>query len=315
MGPYLLQRVVQALVVLFVVSTLTFVMVSLAPGGPEVMMTMESTPEQREALRHQLGLDQPLVVRFVKWTASAVRADFGRSFSDRRRVNEVIRERLPNTLLLGGTALGLSIMIGIPAGILSATRRYSIADHTVTFFSFIGVSIPAFWFAILLILFFTVRLDWLPASGLATPGAPFSLGDRLVHLILPALVLATATLPNLVRFMRSALIEEIGQDYVRTARAKGLPGQRVLSRHAVRNALIPVVTVLGVLVPRLVGGAVITETIFGWPGMGQLAVGATIGRDYPLIMGLTVVVAIVVILSNLVVDLAYGWLDPRITYG
>jgi peptide/nickel transport system permease protein len=314
-GRYLVERAIQALVVLLVVSTLTFVMVSLAPGGPAIMMTMESTPDQREALAHQLGLDQPLVVRYVKWIGSAVRADFGRSFGDRRRVNEVILERLPNTLLLSGTAFALSILIGIPAGIISATRRYTLSDHAVTFFSFIGVSIPAFWFAILLILLFTVQLNWLPASGLATPGAPFSLADRLSHLALPATVLATATLPNLVRFMRSALIEEIGQDYVRTARAKGLPNRLVLSRHAIRNALIPVVTVLGVLVPRLVGGAVITETIFGWPGMGQLAVSSTIGRDFPLVMAITVVVAIVVILSNLLVDLAYGWLDPRITYG
>ncbi len=314
MGRYLLERAAQALVVLLVVSTLTFVMVTLAPGGPEIMMTMESTPEQREALAHQLGLDQPLLVRYVKWMGSAVRADFGRSFNDRRKVNEVIRERLPNTLLLGGTALALSILVGIPAGIISATRRYSSADHVVTFFSFVGLSIPAFWVAILLILLFTVRLNWLPASGMATPGTPFLLADRVAHLVLPALVLATTTLPNLSRFMRSALIEEIGQDYVRTARAKGLPGRQVLSRHAIRNALIPVVTLLGIIVPRLVGGAVITETIFGWPGMGQLAVGATIGRDFPLIMGLTVVVAIVVIVSNLLVDLAYGWLDPRITY-
>ncbi len=300
--------------VLFVVSTLTFMMVSLAPGGPEIMMTMEMTPEQQDALRRQLGLDQPMAVRFVKWTASAMRADFGRSFSDRRRVNEVIAERLPNTLLLGGTALALSILIGVPAGIISATRRYSVTDHTVTFASFIGVSIPVFWLAIILILVFAVRLDWLPASGMATIGAPYSLADRLAHLLMPAVVLATATLPNLVRFMRSALIEEIGQDYVRTARAKGLMPHRVLSHHAVRNALIPVVTVLGVLIPRLVGGAVITETIFGWPGMGQLAVASATGRDFPTVMGLTVVVAIVVIITNLIVDLAYGWLDPRITY-
>jgi peptide/nickel transport system permease protein len=313
-GRYLLERAAQALVVLLVVSTLTFIMVTLAPGGPEIMMTMESTPDQREALAHQLGLDQPLPVRYVKWMASAVRADFGRSFGDRRRVNEVIWERLPNTLLLGGTALALSFLVGIPAGIVSATRRYSSADHAITFFSFIGLSIPVFWFAILMILLFTVRLNWLPASGMATPGIPFALGDRVTHLILPALALATTTLPGLSRFMRSSLIEEIGQDYVRTARAKGLPARRVLSRHAIRNALIPVVTLLGITVPRLVGGAVITETIFSWPGMGQLAVAATIGRDFPLIMGLTVVVAIVVLLSNLLVDLAYGWLDPRITY-
>ena len=301
--------------VLFVVSTLTFVMVNLAPGGPAIMMTMEMAPEQQDALRRQLGLDQPMAVRFVKWTASAMRADFGRSFSDRRRVNEVIVERLPNTLLLGGTALALSILIGVPAGIISATRRYSVTDHTVTFASFIGLSIPVFWLAIILILVFAVRLDWLPASGMATIGAPYSLADRLAHLMMPAVVLATATLPNLVRFMRSALIEEIGQDYVRTARAKGLMARRVLSHHAVRNALIPVVTVLGVLIPRLVGGAVITETIFGWPGMGQLAVASATGRDYPMVMALTVVVAIVVIITNLMVDLAYGWLDPRITYG
>ncbi|MDR7521819.1 MAG: ABC transporter permease [Armatimonadota bacterium] len=315
MSRYLLQRAAQALVVLFVVSTITFVMVSLAPGGPAIMTTMETTPEMREAHRRRLGLDQPLPVRFVKWTAAAVRADFGRSFNDGRRVGEVIRERLPNTLLLGGAALLLSVLIGIPAGIVSATRRASPVDYTVTFLSFIGVSIPAFWFAILLILLFSVRLDWLPASGMATIGAPFSLADRLLHLIMPAFVLATATMPGLVRFMRSALLEELGQDYVRTARAKGLAGRRVLTRHAIRNALIPVVTILGVLIPRLVGGAVITETIFGWPGMGQLAVASTVGRDYPLVMGLTVVVAIVVVFSNLVVDLAYGWLDPRITYG
>jgi peptide/nickel transport system permease protein len=314
-GRYLVERASQALVVLLVVSTLTFVMVSLAPGGPEIMMTMESTPDQREALARQLGLDQPLAVRYLKWIGSALRADFGRSFGDRRKVNEVILERLPNTLLLSGTALVLSILIGIPAGVVSATRRYTLSDHTVTFFSFIGVSIPVFWFAILLILLFTVHLGWLPASGMATPGAPFSLLNRLSHLVLPATVLATATLPNLVRFMRSALIEELGQDYVRTARAKGLPNRLVLSRHAIRNAMIPVVTVLGVLIPRLVGGAVITETIFGWPGMGQLAVSSTIGRDYPMVMAITVVVAVVVIVSNLLVDLAYGWLDPRITYG
>jgi peptide/nickel transport system permease protein len=314
-GRYLLDRTFQAVIVLLVVSTLTFAMISLAPGGPAIMMTMESTPEQREALARQLGLDQPLLVRYFKWIASALRADFGRSFGDRRKVNEVILERLPNTLLLGGSALILSILIGIPAGVISATRRYSVVDHVVTFFSFIGVSIPAFWFAILLILVFTVHLDWLPASGLATPGMPFSLVNRLAHLILPATVLATATLPNVVRFMRSALIEEIAQDYVRTARAKGLQERQVVLRHALRNALIPVVTVLGVLIPRLAGGAVITETIFGWPGMGQLAVTSTIGRDYPMVMAITVVVAVVVILSNLLVDVTYGWLDPRITYG
>ncbi|MCL6552278.1 MAG: ABC transporter permease [Firmicutes bacterium] len=315
MSRYLVQRAAQAVVVLLVVSTLTFGMVNLAPGGPAIMMTMEMTPEQQDALRRQLGLDQPLVVRYLKWIGAALRADLGRSFNDRRRVSEVIRERLPLTLLLGGTALAVSLVLGIPAGVISATRRYSLADHTVTFFSFIGVSIPAFWLAIILILVFSVWLRWLPASGVATAGAGFSLVDRLAHLALPTVVLATVILPSITRFTRSALVEELGQDYVRTARAKGLPEPRVLTRHALRNALIPVVTVLGLLIPRLVGGAVITETIFGWPGMGQLAVASAVGRDYPIVMGVTVMVAIVVTVSNLAVDLVYGWLDPRITYG
>ncbi len=314
MSRYLLQRVAQALVVLVVVSTLTFAMVHLAPGGPAIMMTMEMTPEQQEALRRQLGLDQPLLVRYVKWVGAALRADLGRSFNDRRRVAEIIRERLPLTLVLGGAALVVSLAVGIPAGVISATRRYSLTDHVVTFFSVVGVSIPAFWLATLLILVFSVWLRWLPASGVATVGAGFSLADRLSHLVLPTVVLATVILPNITRFTRSALAEELGQDYVRTARAKGLPEPHVLTRHALRNALIPTVTVLGLLIPRLVGGAVITETIFGWPGMGQLAVASAIGRDYPVVMAVTVVVAIVVTASSLAVDLVYGWLDPRITY-
>ncbi len=314
MSAYIARRLGHAFVVLFVVSALTFALVNLAPGGPAIMTTMQTTLEQREVLRVRLGLDRPLVVRFGKWVWAVARGDFGRSFNDGRPVMEVIGERLPPTVLLGGAALLCSLLIGIPAGVFSATHRYSGYDHAVTFFSFVGVSIPAFWFAIMLILVLSVQLRWLPSSGMATIGAPYSSLDRAVHLLMPTVVLATVSLPQLVRFTRSALLEVLSQDFVRTARAKGLWERHVLYRHALRNALIPVVTIVGILVPRLVGGAVITETIFGWPGMGQLAVASAVGRDYPLVMGITVVVAAVVIAANLAVDLAYGWLDPRIRY-
>ena len=314
MTAYVLRRLVHALLVLFVVSVLTFALVNLAPGGPAIMTTMETTVEQREAHRVRLGLDRPLHVRLGKWLLATARGDFGRSFNDGRPVMEVIGERLPATLLLGGTALAVSLAAGIPAGVLSATHRYSAYDHSVTFLSFVGVSIPAFWLAIMLILLFSVELRWLPGSGMATIGAGFSLSDRALHLILPALVLATTALPQLLRFTRSAMLEVLSQDFVRTARAKGLPRRQVLYGHAFRNSLIPVVTIVGLLIPRLVGGAVITESIFGWPGMGQLAVASAIGRDFPLVMGVTVIVALAVILTNLGVDLAYGWLDPRVHY-
>jgi len=314
MSLYLARRFVHAILVLFVVSVLTFALVNLAPGGPAIMTTMETTVEQREAHRIRLGLDKPIHVRFGKWLLATFRGDFGRSFNDGRPVLEVLGERLPPTLLLGAATLLVSLAAGVPIGVFSATHRYSPYDHTVTLFSFFGVSVPAFWLAIMLILLFSVELRWLPSSGIATIGTPFSIMDRLQHMIMPVVVLATVTLPQLVRFTRSALLEVLSQDYVRTARAKGMREPRVLFRHALRNALIPVATVLGLLIPRLLGGAVITETIFGWPGMGQLAVTSAIGRDYPLIMGVTVIVAAVVIAANLAVDLAYGWLDPRIRY-
>lgn len=314
MSAFIVRRLGHASVVLLVVSVFTFLLVNLAPGGPALMTTLQTTPQQREALRVRFGLDQPLLIRFGSWLWSVVRGDFGRSLNDGRPVGEIIRERLPPTVLLAGIALLWSILIGIPAGIFSAIHRSSKYDHLITFLSVVGVSVPAFWFAIMLILVLSVSFRWLPSSGVATIGAPFSLVDRVVHLIMPTAVLITVSLPQLVRFTRSAMLDVLTQDFVRTARAKGLWEHQVRYRHALRNALIPVVTIIGILVPRLVGGAVITETIFGWPGMGQLAVTSAVGRDYPLVMGVTVVVATVVILANLVVDVAYGWLDPRIRY-
>jgi peptide/nickel transport system permease protein len=299
-------------IVLLIVSAITFFMINLAPGGPSALMRFDVTPEQREALIRRFGLDQPVPVRYLQWLAGAARGDLGTSLTTQQPVMDRIRERLPNTLLLSGLALTLSIVVGIPMGVASALRRGRATDYTLSALSLLGLSIPAFWFGIMLILAFSVNLQVLPSSGVATTGADFSLTDRLQHLIMPTVVLATAALPTVVRFTRSAMLEVLGQDYIRTATAKGLSRTVVTYGHALRNALVPVISVIGALVPRLVGGAVVTEAVFGWPGMGRLAVEAANGRDYPLVVGITVVIAAIVILTSLLVDLAYTWIDPRI---
>jgi peptide/nickel transport system permease protein len=223
-----------------------------------------------------------------------------------------IEQRLPNTIVLAGAALLLSIVLGIPLGVVAALRRNTLPDFAVAVASLFGLSIPAFWLGIVLILLLSVQLNWLPSSGVTTTGSDGDLADRLEHLIMPAVVLSTTVLPYVVRFTRSALLEVLGQDYVRTATAKGLARMRVVYGHALRNALVPVVSIVGTLIPRLIGGSVVTEAVFGWPGMGRLAVEAANGRDYPLIVGITVVVSAVVVLTSFVVDVAYTWLDPRI---
>jgi peptide/nickel transport system permease protein len=299
-------------IVLLIVSAITFFMINLAPGGPSALMRFDVTPEQREALTRRFGLDQPVPVRYVQWLGGALHADLGTSLTTQEPVLSRIADRLPNTLLLGGLALVLSIVVGIPMGVVSALRRGTPTDYALSTLSLLGLSIPAFWFGIMLILTFSVTLQWLPSSGVSTTGASFSLADRLQHLVMPTLVLSTAALPTIVRFTRSAMLEVLGQDYIRTATAKGLSHAVVTYGHGLRNALVPVISVIGALVPRLVGGAVVTEAVFGWPGMGRLAVEAANGRDYPLVVGITVVIAAIVILTSLVVDLAYTWIDPRI---
>jgi len=303
---------VQGVIVLFLVSAITFLLVNLAPGGPSSLMRMDATPEQREALAHRLGLDQPVAVRYALWLAGAVRGDLGTSMTSNEPVVMRIAQRLPNTLLLAGTALVVSVVVGIPMGVYAALRRNKLPDFVVAIFSVMGLSVPAFWLGIILILVFSVNLNLLPSSGVATTGSEANLVDRVQHLLMPAVVLSTTVVPYVVRFTRSALLEVLQQDYVRTASAKGLSRVRVVYVHALRNALVPVVSIVGTLVPRLFGGSVVTEAVFGWPGMGRLAVEAANGRDYPLIVGITVSVAVLVVVSSLAVDLAYTWLDPRI---
>jgi peptide/nickel transport system permease protein len=307
-----LSRLVQALVVLLLVSAITFFLVNAAPGGPSALMRIDATPEQRDALIRRFGLDRPVPLRYLDWLSSAVRGDLGSSMLTQEPVISRIADRLPNTLLLGGLALIASILIGIPMGVASALERGKPPDYVLAILSLLGLSVPAFWFGIMLILTFSVNLQVLPSSGVLTTGSSGSIADRIQHLLMPMLVLSTAVLPYVVRFTRSAMLEVLNQDYIRTANAKGLPAQAVTYGHALRNALVPVVSIVGTLIPRLAGGAVVTEAVFGWPGMGRLAVEAANGRDYPLIVGITVVIAAIVIVTSFVVDLAYTWIDPRI---
>ena len=274
-------------------------------------MNMSATPEQREALIHARGLDRPVAERYARWLGDALHGDLGTSLTTDQPVATLIGERLPNTLTLAGAALGLSCLLGIPMGIVQAVRRNTWLDHVLSLLSAIGLAVPVFWLGIVLILIFAVNLHVLPAAGLASV-SDGSLGDRLAHLVLPTLALATTILPTVVRFMRSSLLEVLGTEYMRTAEAKGLAARIVLSRHGLPNALIPVLSAVGALVPRLLGGTVVTEAVFGWPGMGRLVLDAANGRDYPLVTGIALVVAAIAVATTVLVDLAYTRLDPRV---
>jgi peptide/nickel transport system permease protein len=306
------QRLVQSVIVIFLVTAITFFLINLAPGGPSAVTRMDATEAERQALIERFGLDKPVLVRYGQWLRDAVTGDLGTSFSSSQPVIQRIAERLPNTALLTLLTLIVSVLGGIILGTMAAIRRNSWIDYFAGFFSVLGLSLPAFWLGIMLILLFSVNLQWLPSSGVVTSGVDFSIVDRVKHLVMPVLVLSTTTLPTIVRFTRSSMVEVVSQDYIRTARAKGLSEYIIIYKHALRNALIPVITMIGVLIPRLMGGAVITEAVFSWPGMGQLVIEAANGRDYPLVMGVTVVVTVIVVVTDIVVDMLYSRIDPRI---
>jgi peptide/nickel transport system permease protein len=312
---YLGQRLVESAILLVVVSTITFALIHSAPGLPSIAASLEQSQADRDRVIANLGLNDPLPMQYWRWVSGALRADFGTSLSYQGTpVMRLITDALPNTLLLSGSAFLLAIALSLPLGVLAAARHYSWFDHLMTLLSFLGASVPSFWLGLLGIIVFGVELHWLPTAGLSNDG-PFSLLDRLQHLILPMTVLAAASLAQLTRQMRSSMLDVLAADYVRTARAKGLPEQRVLTRHALKNALFPVITLIGLQVPILVGGAAIVETIFVWPGIGQLAVNAAFQRDYPTVMGVTLLISVMAIISNLAVDLSYTFLDPRVKAG
>ena len=316
MRRYVVRRLLQAALVLVGVTVITFAMMVLAPGDP---VTLLVSPEQLgtadvAVLRAQLGLDQSLPVQYAT-TMSALVTGQLRSFRERRPVSELVGEALPPTVLLSLLALALAVGLALPIALASAVRPYTPLDHGVTVFSLLGISLPSFWFALVLILVFTDRLRWLPASGVRPAGTVgFSPADAWPYVIMPTVVLALSILPFLVRYARSAIIETLGQEYVLVAHAKGLSRNSVLIRHVLRNSLIPVVTLLGLLVPTLLSGSVVVETIFAIPGIGRLALQGALSRDYPVVMTMTVLGAALIVVSNLLTDLSYALLDPRIRY-
>jgi peptide/nickel transport system permease protein len=303
----------QAVVLLFIVSIVTFVLIHSAPGGPSLLANPELTRSEIESMSQNLGLNDPLPVQYYHWLSHVLRGDLGTSYGTSGAVSSLLLDRLPNTLILTGGALLISIVVAIPLGVICAVRRNSIIDRAVTAFSFVGISVPVFWLGIMLIIIFAVQWRILPAGGMYDLDRDgFSITDRASHLLLPMRVLMTANLASLVRYTRSGMITVLSEDYIRTARAKGLANQRVIFSHALRNALVPVITVIGVSLPNAVSGAAITETVFAWPGMGLLAVNAANTRDYPVVLGATLTVAVVVVVSSLVTDLIYAYIDPRI---
>ncbi|NMB11257.1 MAG: ABC transporter permease [Firmicutes bacterium] len=316
MGRYFARRLVQAIPLLLGISIISFFAMRMMPGGPMAgyLMNPRVTPADVARLEEAWGLDQPLMTQYIKWLSSMLAGDWGWSYRTGLPVLEMIMQRLPQTLQLMVTSYVLAAIVAIPLGIFSAVYRYSIFDYCATVFAFMGVAIPSFWFAVMMQLVFSVRLGWLPSAGMATIGLEYSLVDRLSHMIMPVFVLALINMASWSRYMRSSMLEVVGQDYVRTAMAKGLSHRAVIYKHALKNALIPVATIMGLDLPVFFGGAALTETIFAWPGMGQLFVDSVFSRDYPILMGVLMLTAVLVVLGNLLADLTYGLLDPRIHY-
>jgi len=305
MTAYLLRRILIALPTLLGVVVLVFLMVRLAPGDPAVLLAGEfATPETLEAIRARYGLDRSLPEQFLIYLEALLRGDLGESARSRRPVLEELKTYFPNTLELASAAILVAVLTGIPLGVLAALRPGSGLDLSVMVLALLGVSMPVFWFGLLAILIFSVGLGWFPVAGKGT----------LAHLVLPAITLGINATALLARMTRGTLLEVLSQDYIRTARAKGLAERVVIFKHALRNALIPVVTVVGLEFGTLLSGAVITETIFAWPGLGQLLVGSILARDYPVVQGAVLLVAITFVLINLLVDLLYATIDPQVRY-
>ncbi len=315
MTAYIIRRLLQGVVVLFLISVVTFFLINLAPGGPSSAVSFTSTAEERDAVLKQYGLDQPVMLRYADWFTHALRGDLGTSLNQGLPVSRLLEQRAGSTLQLGLSALLLATVVGVGLGILAASYRNRWPDHVVSTVSALGMSVPGFWLGIVAIIVFAVELGWLPSSGIFSVGRQFSLADRLRHLVLPASVLGFTLMPNIVRVTRSALLEVSHSDYVRTARAKGLRPRTVLLKHTFKNALVPVLAILGLVTTVLFSGSVVIESVFGWAGLGRLAIEAANGRDYPVILGVTLLAGGIVVLVNLLVDVLYAAVDPRISHG
>ncbi len=312
MRQYIMRRLISLPITVLGASVLVFMVLHLVPGNPaQVIAGADAPPETVAAITRELGLDRPLPEQYWNYLKRILQGDLGRSLRSKRPVSSDIRDALPNTLRLAILAAIVTPLIAIPLGVLAATRQGTAVDTIVTFFATIGITVPVFASGLILIFIFGVRLSWLPISG---TGDAFWTIDGLKHTILPATALSLGSIAVVARLSRSALLEVLNQDYIRTARAKGLHERSVILRHALKNALLPVVTVVGLQIGALLSGAVVTETVFAWPGIGRLAVSAIAGRDFPVIQGCLLVIATIFVLVNLFVDLLYAVVDPRIHY-
>ncbi|ABR49064.1 binding-protein-dependent transport systems inner membrane component [Alkaliphilus metalliredigens QYMF] len=320
MGKYILRRLFQQIPILIGVSILLFAIFQLAPGSPLASFYMDPsmTSEQMEQLEEAYGLNRPVHLQYVDYMRGVVVGNLGTSFQLRQPVSTLIGERMWTTFYISFVSLFISLMIAIPIGVISATKQYSIFDYAGTIFALMGVSIPIFFFALLLIKQFGIDLRWFPISGMRTPAADFSfphnMFDLLKHSVLPLTVLGLTQAGRFMRYTRSSMLEVIRQDYIRTARAKGLNEKVVIYKHALRNALIPVVTLLGASLPILFSGALLIEIVFVWPGMGRLQYNSVLHRDYPLMMGINLFLGVLTLMGNLVADISYAFIDPRIRY-
>jgi len=310
---YILRRLIQLVLVLVVVGVVAFLLIHLAPGDPAaVMLGSNATQDQVERLRQQLALDRPLPVQFAAWSSRVVRGDLGISHFAQKPVLQVLAQRAEPTLVLTTMSILVAVVIGVPIGIIAAIRRGTVVDQAALALALLGASVPSFWLGLSLILYFAVRLGWFPSSGIV----PLANGglESLRYYVLPALALGFPNSALITRITRSSMLDVLQQDYVRTAASKGLSSLRVIVRHALRNAMVPIVTVVGLTIASLMGGAVVTETVFSIPGVGRLVVQSVLRRDYPVIQAAILLVATIYVMVNLVVDLIYAWVDPRIRY-
>lgn len=320
MRRYVIRRLIQAVLILFLLSIGLFGLIHAIPGGPErVFLAPRQTEAARKAIIHNLGLDQPLYVQYLRWLGGVLHGDLGISFTDNQPVASDIASRLPATLELGLASLLFALVVSIIFGVVAATRQYSLTDYTLTIISYIGISLPVFWFAIILQQIFGVQLHMLPVFGQSSPdttGFTFfdHIADYAVHLILPMIVLSILFIAGWTRYLRSSMLDTVKQDYVRTARAKGLSSRRIFFLHALRNALIPFITVVAIDFGGIASGALITETVFAWPGIGYFFYDALNDHNYPVLLALLLFAAIVVIMFNLIADILYAVVDPRIRY-
>lgn len=314
MTRYIVKRILIAIPVLIGITIIDFLIMNMVGSPLEMLQGARISQEALEVKKVALGLDQPIYIQYITWLKQILQGNLGYSIKNYQSVSSMIGSYLGPTLLLMSVSLIVSMIIAIPAGIYSAVRQYSISDYTVVTFSFLGSSIPGFFLSLILIYVFTIKLGWLPSSGMSTLGMEKNIWDVVKHMITPVTVLAVSLAGTNIRYVRSAMLEILQQDYLRTAKAKGIGRFRVINKHALRNALIPIVTVIGMHIPMLFGGAIIIEQVFSWPGLGLMTMNAIINRDYPVIMGVCLMSAVVVLLANLITDIIYALVDPTIKY-